>query len=342
MTVRTRAIVITTISICFISCALPLRSDSVDQSIRKLKARNPDVRAEAAVDLGNNPDPRAVVPLISALKDKDSDVRVVVAEALGKIKDRRAVPALLVSLGDSDPGVREVAASALGNIGDPQATDSLVGLLHDPDYRTRVVAVGALGRIGDPRSIEPIMESLKDTDPHVRFIAARTLGQMRASQAVNSLMAALKDPEPIVVRGAEMALTNINAPAAAEALAASLKETPLSIHPAQYAIADFTKVVEGSMSTQMDVSLQEAAGTGALSVNGHLEFDPAAGKLMTWYSGARHTLIGNLKILGYSFYSDPADPLVFQVSRESGYVYEKGRGVVLTPDMEEVDLGGTR
>jgi Skp family chaperone for outer membrane proteins len=62
---------------------------------------------------------------------------------------------------------------------------------------------------------------------------------------------------------------------------------------------------------------------------------------MTWHEGARHTLKGTLKIQGYTFVSDATDPLVFRVTSKA-YVYERGRGTVVTPRGEKVVLGSNQ
>jgi hypothetical protein len=66
-----------------------------DASIQKLKDKNPEVRREAAFDLGALRDARAVEPLITALKDGDSKVRMRAANALGKIKSSTAFSVMI-------------------------------------------------------------------------------------------------------------------------------------------------------------------------------------------------------------------------------------------------------
>jgi HEAT repeat protein len=94
---------------------------------------------DAAIELGEIGDSRAVEPLIKALGDKDEYVREAATKALGMIADVRAVEPLIEVLWDEDqlvhPSeyVRYYAAEALGNIGDTRAVEPLIKLLKGDD-----------------------------------------------------------------------------------------------------------------------------------------------------------------------------------------------------------------
>ncbi|MCK4689033.1 MAG: HEAT repeat domain-containing protein, partial [Candidatus Marinimicrobia bacterium] len=105
----------------------------VDAIIPKLTDDNKDdVRANAAVALGNIGDANAVGPLIKALEDKAGavNVRVGAAGALGAIGDAKAVEPLITALNDKDIAVRNKAEKALVKIGD-EAVGSLIGKLDE-------------------------------------------------------------------------------------------------------------------------------------------------------------------------------------------------------------------
>jgi hypothetical protein len=51
-----------------------------------------------------------------------------------------------------------------------------------------------------------------------------------------------------------------------------------------------------------------------------------------WCHGLTHQYTGTVKRSGYTFESDPNDPLKFQVDRDKGYHYISGKGVVTDPD----------
>jgi ankyrin repeat protein len=57
-----------------------------------------------------------------------------------------------------------------------------------------------------------------------------------------------------------------------------------------------------------------------------------------WGVGARHVVKGKITLLRYTLISDPQNPLIFHLARGAGYVYEQGRGVVITPSKERVLL----
>jgi hypothetical protein len=61
-------------------------------------------------------------------------------------------------------------------------------------------------------------------------------------------------------------------------------------------------------------------------------------KDLTWASGARHTIKGKLVLKGFELISDPSDPLVFHLWADKGYVYEKGRGMIIKPTGERIYL----
>jgi hypothetical protein len=86
--------------------------------IRVLEDKNldSDVRARAALGLGEIGDTRGVDPLIQALQDEDSFLRRMAAVALGNIGDARAIEPLTKALEDEDSLVRQAAAEALEKI----------------------------------------------------------------------------------------------------------------------------------------------------------------------------------------------------------------------------------
>jgi hypothetical protein len=84
------------------------------------------------------------------------------------------------------------------------------------------------------------------------------------------------------------------------------------------------------------VTVEQIPGSQLIRTSGKLEFT-LDGTQLTWAIGARHTLKGKLIISSYTFVSDPGDPLVFDISHD-GYVYEKGRGMIITPTGERIYL----
>jgi hypothetical protein len=85
-------------------------------------------------------------------------------------------------------------------------------------------------------------------------------------------------------------------------------------------------------------------GTGTIEIstqNGKVQAK-AQGRIQThmiknggfsmWCHGLTHQYTGTVKVFGYTFQSDPNDPLKFQVDRDKGYHYISGKGVVTDSD----------
>ncbi|MGR3309683.1 MAG: HEAT repeat domain-containing protein [Candidatus Brocadiales bacterium] len=89
------------ITLLIFSCMPSSKADEVSTLSQKLKDEDPDVRA--------------VEPLIAALKDKNADVRRRAAETLAEI-GAPAVEPLLATLNDKDPNVRWWAEVTLEKI----------------------------------------------------------------------------------------------------------------------------------------------------------------------------------------------------------------------------------
>jgi HEAT repeat protein len=79
-------------------------------------------------------DTTAFEPLMAALKDRDPAVRRQAVIALGERGDRRATEDVIRSLNDSDDAVRLEAVIALGKIADPRAVEPLIVKLKSYDY----------------------------------------------------------------------------------------------------------------------------------------------------------------------------------------------------------------
>jgi HEAT repeat protein len=151
---------------------LVLSANAADISnlITQMKAKDPDVRRQAAKELaeaGADAKP-AVTVLSNALKDSDLFVRRFSAQALGNIGPDAApaIPALRTALLNSreNKEVQEAAAAALGKMG-KGGVEALIAVLKDsnkePDVRRK--AVESLGLIGpDAKSaIKPLVEALQ-------------------------------------------------------------------------------------------------------------------------------------------------------------------------------------
>lgn len=101
--------------------------------------------------------------------------------------------------------------------------------------------------------------------------------------------------------------------------------------------ADFD---EGETCFEQNVEIEILSAKGS-----SLEFQVTSGsvtikkgRIVIFCYEAKHTWIGTLTYAGYTFTSDKDNPLQFQVTKNQGYVYIKGKGSVKTPDGTVVEL----
>lgn len=127
-------------------------------------------RRQAAADLIDLNDPRAVRPLITALEDEDLTVRRLTAQGLGSYRAYLAVMPLIETALNPDSGAQEDAVQALREID------------VDGEFRTVVAA-------------------LNDELPNVRRFAAMTLGALQVETAVEELLQVADDPNISVRNG---------------------------------------------------------------------------------------------------------------------------------------------
>lgn len=149
------------------------------------------------------------VKYLKKLSDKDPIVRANAAIALGDLGDKSAVPALEVLEKDKDPKVQIAAAYARVKLGDNRAFPVLMDVLtEEKDKNSDVyhLAVCALVTLkykdifpfGPPILTKPLptvdiaIEALKDKDPNVRRLAALALGELKNKKAITPLLDALK------------------------------------------------------------------------------------------------------------------------------------------------------
>ena len=159
---------------------------------------------------GSLPPPRAQTGQAKILAERLRslhNLRAHAALALGQIGDQRAVPALLVALSDADPFVRMQSAAALGGLKAQGAVPKLIQALEDPDARVRLVATAVLGVQGDSAAGPALRRTLEDQDGNVRGQAARALGRLGDQGAREGLAKiAEQDPVPGVRQAARAAL----------------------------------------------------------------------------------------------------------------------------------------
>jgi putative membrane-bound dehydrogenase-like protein len=144
-----------------------------------------------AIDAIAGGTPEATIPLIEALKAREADVRAQAARALGE----RAVPiareALVALLVDREPSVRLQAIIALGRIGDHDAVPALLPLVAEKDRYLAFSARKALARIGDWAAVAAGLDSV---DPNIRAGVLLALEGVYDTDAVAALAKFAADP----------------------------------------------------------------------------------------------------------------------------------------------------
>ena len=117
--------------------------------------------------------------LLPLLADADPEIRAQAAKQLGDLRYKAATDQLLALLKDDYPRARFFAAEALGRIGAPNATKHIIAMLsanNDEDAYLRHAGSLALARIGDARTIIGLSDH---TSPAVRLAAVVALRRMQ-------------------------------------------------------------------------------------------------------------------------------------------------------------------
>jgi len=180
------------------------------------KDEEPNVRATAALALGDLEAREALKSLINALQDQNWNVRCCAAKSLGLMKSDEAVqPMGNILKRDIYYLVRINVVEALASIKGPAAINILlkVGLKDENPYVKKAVVNQFRNNIADSNLVVlPLCELLKDQDKSVREETAITLGELKNKKALTPLKKALQvKDEPVQVQQAiRGAINNIN------------------------------------------------------------------------------------------------------------------------------------
>jgi len=208
--------------------ALPAHAgtDRVKLFIADLHSDVGEVRAGAALALGEAGDRRAVEPLKKVLNDEFVDVRKAGAWALGELGDKSSAAALEKTLQkDGAPQVRIAAAGALGKIRVTATAPTLRAALGDVDSGVRAQSIEALASVAGVDAVADAQTLLRDENWSVRCSATNALGAVKSRESIAALASTLRVDDTDYVRaGAAHALGNIGDKAAIPALKAALKD----------------------------------------------------------------------------------------------------------------------
>ena len=145
-------------------CENRIQEQQVERLIRQLQDRDPNVRGNAAITLGNiGVGTKDVVPvLIQTLQNQDTEgfVRSNAAITLGQIGSEDEVYALMQALKDQNTEVRKSVILALGSIGSKDVVPVLIQALKDQSVSVRGNAAKVLDSIGTiyPEALEAVKE----------------------------------------------------------------------------------------------------------------------------------------------------------------------------------------
>ncbi len=170
---------------------LAAQQSGYEAAIERLASRDPKTRREAARQLGDAGERRAIPALGKAVKDLDEETRFRAVEALGKMLDREAIPFLSEALGDSSRRVKETAIHGLVTLYvNLPGSGRLAGLFNRTVELFRHSSeelIVSPGTKVDPKVVEALAGAVSDPDKDTARDAARALGILRGRQAVEAM-----------------------------------------------------------------------------------------------------------------------------------------------------------
>jgi HEAT repeat protein len=229
---------------------------TVHQLVSLLKHKDPDIRCEAASELGRRSSEirKVTAALIDALSDADKNVRSAAVMSLACMGPP-ATDALLRALNDPAADVRWSAVRALKfrrESGSWAPVDALLPALtrtlKDKDDLVRCASVEALGQLG--KAATPLLiDALKSNDASMRLAAARAFSETESVRrsAIRPLVDALEDQNEEVRLFAAKALARIG-PKAAEAVPALVELLRHQPEPGVDQYDDLFPVIEVALS----------------------------------------------------------------------------------------------
>jgi len=160
----------------------PPLARNLEAAVRDLDSPRAATRVSSIADLVRHAESgpavrtRALPLLEKALSsDTASEVRAAAAVALGDLGAHEALSAVLVAVEDADLHVRQMALNALGEIGDVRALPRLRRALGDSRPEVRYQGVIAFCRVSkeDDDTLAALERASADDDAAVRYIALR-------------------------------------------------------------------------------------------------------------------------------------------------------------------------
>jgi len=207
--------------------------DAVAKAISALKTQDAKARIQAAQQLSQACDKRAVDPLLDLLGDQDPEIRIAAIEALGKLGDLETTQLLIDVTGDQDPRVRMALISSLASFPTFKARNAVVNNIANPnsmdisdesDLRVRCAAILTACQLKDVshsrKSILFLYGFLNSQHATTRKLAEQTMLELKNTRnAQNEMVAILKQShDPQLRRWAATWIGKIGFAGAREAL----------------------------------------------------------------------------------------------------------------------------
>jgi HEAT repeat protein len=130
--------------------------------LAQLGSERPEVRLEAARQLGQSRELYAVKPLLMALSDESLLVCHEVAGALAGFQDERIAEALIERLSTPDQKLSLIIINSLGQLGERKAAKPLLKKLNTGPLPMQLALISALGKLAAKEAIEPLEELLRE------------------------------------------------------------------------------------------------------------------------------------------------------------------------------------
>lgn len=188
--------------------------DAVAKALAALKSQDTKARIQAAQQLSQACDKRAVDPLLDLLSDKENSVRVAAAEAIGRLGDQDSVQPMIDVLGVQPIEVKTAMVSALASFPGFKGRNAVVNQVANPsgaeitddaDMRLRCVAILTACQLKDVshsrKSILFLFDFLNSKQPNVRSLAEQTLLELKNTRnGQTEMMAIMKQSNNPVLR----------------------------------------------------------------------------------------------------------------------------------------------
>jgi HEAT repeat protein len=184
--------------------------EPVEQAVRDVSSRCPNLLAELRASVQQSPDPG-----VNSWA-REATIRANILELLGRLGDRRDIPLLLTIARAPRPAniqsyarrdfefARGGALRGLASVGGQEAADAILERLRataSDMFATRD-AVELAGRLPLPEATPVLVDLLSTTDPTLAFTAMRSLQQRGGRDVTAALEVQLKSPQQLIRQNA--------------------------------------------------------------------------------------------------------------------------------------------